>query len=213
MSSCTRRARSRGDRQSPGCSHRRAQWSGSPTPLCCTTRTDRRKRTACGVAGPRPAPRHRLRALFQRILVAIDGSPHAARALSEAVDLAQRSNATLTVMTVVPDVSAWLFSGGGYTGAIDFEALAQESEHEHQQLLDSAVDALPKDLSVTKLLAHGRPAERILERRGSDRHDLVVMGSRGRGDVRSVLLGSVSHKVLNAGPGAVLIVHAAMDTG
>lgn len=149
--------------------------------------------------------------MFQRILVAIDGSPHAAQALSEAVDLAQRNNATLTVMTVVPDVSAWLLSGGGYTGAVDFEALARESEGEHQQLLDSVVDALPKDLSVTKLLVHGRPAERILERLGSDRHGLVVMGSRGRGDVRSLLLGSVSHQVLNASPGAVLIVHAAPD--
>lgn len=146
--------------------------------------------------------------MFQRILVAIDGSPHAARALAEAVDLAQRNNATLTVMTIVPDVSGWLLSGVGYTGAVNFEALAEESEREHQQLLDGAVDALPGDLSVTKLLAHGRPAKRILERLGTGDHDLVVMGSRGRGDVRSLLLGSVSHEVLNAGPGAVLIVHA-----
>lgn len=150
--------------------------------------------------------------MFHRILVAIDGSSHAARALTEAVDLAQRNHAMLTVMTVVPDVSAWLLSGGGYTGAVDFEAVARESEHEHQQLLDSVVDALPGDLSVTKLLAHGRPAERILERLGGDRHDLVVMGSRGRGDVRSLLLGSVSHQVLNASPSAVLIVHATTDT-
>lgn len=79
--------------------------------------------------------------MFQRILVAIDGSRHADRALSEAVDLAQRNNATLTVMTVVPDVSAWLLSGGAYTGAVDFEALTRESEHEHQQLLARLVPA------------------------------------------------------------------------
>ena len=146
--------------------------------------------------------------MFRNILVAIDGSAHAERALAEAADLAQRSNATLTVMTSVPDPSSWLLSGAAYSGGVDFENLARESEQEYVKLLDDAVEGLPADLSVTKLLARGRPGHAILDRLHSGDHDLVVMGSRGRGEVRAVLLGSVSHQVLNASPAAVLIVHA-----
>jgi nucleotide-binding universal stress UspA family protein len=146
--------------------------------------------------------------VFQDILVAIDGSEHATRALAEAIDLAQRDNARLTIMTTVPDPSAWLLTGAAYGGEIDYIALNEQSEREYQELLDQAVAQTPKGVSVTKLLAHGRPGDRILEEMSDGRHDLLVMGSRGRGNVRSLVLGSVSHQVLNAAPAAVLIVHA-----
>jgi nucleotide-binding universal stress UspA family protein len=145
--------------------------------------------------------------MFRNILVAIDGSNHAARALDEARDMAQRNNARLTVMTSVPDPTTWLVSGAGYAG-FDFEALEQETEREYQKLVEDAVDRLPEDISVTKLIAHGRAGQRILEQVHAGGHDLIVLGSRGRGEVKSMLLGSVSHQVLNASPAAVLIVHA-----
>ena len=146
--------------------------------------------------------------MFRNILVAIDGSAHAARALAEAIDLAERDHARLTIMTSVPDPSSWLLSGGGYGGAIDYAALGKETEREYQDLLERAVAQVPQDVSVTKRLVHGRPGDRILEQMREGGHDLVVMGSRGRGNVSSLVLGSVSHQVLNAAPAAVLILHA-----
>jgi nucleotide-binding universal stress UspA family protein len=145
--------------------------------------------------------------VFRNILVAIDGSDHASRALAEATFLAQRTNATMTVMTAVPDPSTWL-AGPAYLGGIDFERLEEEAEREYAKLLNDAVAALPQDLSVTKVLTRGRPAQRILEQLEKGHHDLVVMGSRGRSEMRSLLLGSVSHAVLNGSSAAVLIVHA-----
>jgi nucleotide-binding universal stress UspA family protein len=113
-------------------------------------------------------------------------------------------------MTSVPDQSAWLVSGA-YAGGIDFDELTQEAEREYATMLENAIAKIPQDLPVTKVLVHGRAAERILEQVRSGGHDLVVMGSRGRGQVRSLLLGSVSHEVLNASPAAVLIIHAKPD--
>jgi nucleotide-binding universal stress UspA family protein len=148
--------------------------------------------------------------MFRNILVAIDGSIHAERALAEAADLAEGNNAALTVMTSVPDTSSWLISMS-YGQGTDLSVLAQETEREYTKLLDSAVDGLPQNISVTKILTHGRPGRHILEQLQTGKHDLVVMGSRGRGEVSSLLLGSVSHQVLNASPAAVLIVHAPDD--
>jgi nucleotide-binding universal stress UspA family protein len=149
--------------------------------------------------------------MFHNILVAIDGSPHAGCALAEASDLAERNHAKLTVLICVPDPSSWMLSGAAFSGGIDFERLAEESEREYRGLLDSAVERLPQDVSVTKILVHGRPGAQILKQVAEGQHDLVVMGSRGRGEVRSLLLGSVSHEVLNAGSSAVLVVHALTD--
>ncbi len=145
--------------------------------------------------------------MFRNILVAVDGSTHAVQALADATDLAQSGNAKLTVMTVVPDPSSWLVSGAGFAG-FDYEALEQETEREYRQLIDDSVSSLPTGMPVTTVVAHGRPAQRILEQVDSGGHDLIVMGSRGRSEMRSVLLGSVSHQVLNASPAAILIVHA-----
>jgi len=148
--------------------------------------------------------------VFHRILVAIDGSEHAQRALSEAIDLAQLSNARLTVMTVQQKPST-LLVGGPVVQPVDMRSLDEALRQEHERLLESAIEQLPEDVSVVKVLAHGIPASAIVEQARTDGNDLIVLGSRGRGEVASMLLGSVSHQVLQRSTAPVLVVHVDKD--
>jgi nucleotide-binding universal stress UspA family protein len=145
--------------------------------------------------------------MFHSILVPVDGSAHAARALDEAADIARVAEADLTVMTCVPDPSGWLLSGGGWGAAVDLGAISRESEQEYRAMLDAAVSAV-SGVTVATVVAYGQASRAIVDQVKCGEHDLVVMGSRGRGNVRSLLLGSVSHQVLQTSPAAVLIVHA-----
>ena len=146
--------------------------------------------------------------MFRSILVGFDGSPHAKRALSEAVAIARADHATLTIMAVVPDPTPLQGVGSlGFGGAA--LALADpQLEDDYAAHLDAAVDALPADVSVTKLLVHGRPGPALLDQAREGNHDLVVVGSRGLGAAASILLGSVSGYVLHHLRGAALVVHA-----
>lgn len=91
--------------------------------------------------------------MFRSILVAIDGSAHAARALAQATDLARSENAKLTLITSAPNPAAWVGGGlGGYAAAVDIAGLEREVEEEHRGLLEQAVAELPAELPVTKIL-------------------------------------------------------------
>lgn len=145
--------------------------------------------------------------MFCRPLVAIDSSTPAERALTEAIQLARANSAALTIMTVVPSPSAWGL-GGGFDVPVDIGQLNQQTEHGYRTMLAAAVESVPYDLPVTSVLKHGPAGPAIVEQASAGAHDLIVMGSRGRSGLRSLLLGSVSHHVLQASPVPVLIVHA-----
>lgn len=135
--------------------------------------------------------------VFHRILVAYDGSRDSASALELAVALARDQSARLTVLTVVPDVSGAVTSVAA--GPYDLETF-------YSDLQRNAQDSVPADVSLTMLLAHGSPAQKITA--AAEGHDLVVMGTHGRGRLGEALAGSVSRAVVHELRGAVLLTRA-----
>ncbi len=146
--------------------------------------------------------------MFHNILVAVDGSEHADRALTEAIDLARAANARITIITSAgePRGGTMIAMASGAAAALG-PALFKDAE----RVLRAAADRVPDDISVTTILTEKPIRPEILKRIDTGHHDIVIMGSRGRGTVRSAVLGSVSHHILHHSPVPVLIVHADED--
>ena len=142
--------------------------------------------------------------MFQNILVAIDGSPDSEEALTQAIDLASTQNARLTIFSAALSPPPTAYMGGGAAVAA---TIAAEAAGETGKLLRAAVQRVPADVSVSTVQSGDPVRVSLLKQVEAGRHDLVVMGSRGRGAVRSALLGSVSHHLLHHSPAPVLIVH------
>ena len=142
--------------------------------------------------------------MLHNILVAVDGSADADEALAQAIDLAESEHTRLTLMTGVAELSPTVYLlAGEETGHLIENARAQA-----EVILRQARDRVPDDLPVTTVLTDQPIRTELMRRIKQGHHDLIVMGSRGRGAVRAALLGSASHYVLNHSPVPVLVVHA-----
>jgi nucleotide-binding universal stress UspA family protein len=143
--------------------------------------------------------------MFRNILVSVDGSPHAQRALDEAIDIARAGNGRITLLTAVNQPPAWAVSSIA-AGAAALSAL--DLEREALDVMRAAVCRVPDDLPVTTMISRRPIRTALMKAVASGDFDLLVMGSRGRRALASSLLGSVSHYALNHSPIPVLIVHA-----
>jgi nucleotide-binding universal stress UspA family protein len=85
----------------------------------------------------------------------------------------------------------------------DHEQNVDAARHELEQFQKSLPSCFGKQAAI---VAEGRPAEEILKKLSTTTFDLVVLGSRGRGNVSRLLLGSTSSQVLAAAPCSTLIV-------
>ncbi|MBE1460930.1 nucleotide-binding universal stress UspA family protein [Nocardiopsis terrae] len=158
------------------------------------------------VVVPEPDGRDRHRG---KVVVGVDGSDSSRRALRFALDHALVTDSSVVVVNSwevpLPEDSASLAADAQ---SLHEEVFDRQSEEIVAGVLAEVVDDRTEALDITAVRMQADPAQALL-RAGEDA-DLIVVGSRGRGGVRGLVLGSTSQGVLHdaRGPVAVLPPHS-----
>ena len=147
--------------------------------------------------------------IVQHVLVPIDFSTTADRALTYAIALAQQLQARLTLLHVLdltPVTMEDMTAGVVATYLDDLETDARHLLQESRERVQRA------GLQGESLLVQGTPTQTIVDTASEQGVDLIIMGTHGRTGLAHVFLGSVAEHVVRQGPCPVLVVRRAPDT-
>lgn len=138
--------------------------------------------------------------MFSNILLAYDGSPQSRQAAQVAAEMArQQAQPSLWLVTVVDPVPAEL-------GEPNFSQLIEERKLSALQLISEAKQEIGAGVETKQEILFGSVAETVINVAETRQCDLIVMGSRGLGPLRALLLGSQTQKVVNMAQCPVLVV-------
>lgn len=147
--------------------------------------------------------------MYQRIVVAIDGSDTARRGLREAIRLARQGEARLLLLHVTEAPLPLMVDGDWTLPAIPLETYARIG----RKLLDAALAEAEQAGVAAEVLQADADGHRIgpliSERAAAWRADLIVVGTHGRRGLDRLLLGSVAEGVIRTASLPVLLVPAA----
>ena len=139
--------------------------------------------------------------MFEKFLLAVDGSEHALHAARTAADLARAMNPKEFRIVVAYD------SIPPYLGEPNMQYAIDARMEEAKAVMQKAVDAVGKiPCEIHTEMIEGTDAEAILDVAETRKSSVIIMGSRGLGTLAGLLLGSTSQKVVAHAPCPVLIV-------
>jgi nucleotide-binding universal stress UspA family protein len=143
--------------------------------------------------------------LYEKILVPIDGSDKSLKALKHAVGLARVHGSIITVISVIEELK--LPFGAQY------RLWANES---HQKLIRNSLESInleitsikqnEPELKIDAEIIEGEPAKKIVETATLGNYDLIVMGKHGMNIIEELVMGSVTHKVINSSKIPVTVI-------
>jgi nucleotide-binding universal stress UspA family protein len=138
--------------------------------------------------------------LFEKILLAADGSEHSLRAAKKAVTIASHFKPSVIHLIYVVDSDTSKADVLYYWNTIDVTESRREKLIPVEQLLKDA------NVEYEIKIVHGDPGPMICKIANDEKVDLVVIGSRGLNRFQEMVLGSVSHKVAKRANCSVMIV-------
>jgi nucleotide-binding universal stress UspA family protein len=156
--------------------------------------------------------------MLSRVLVAVDGSAYSLRAALLGANILNREiPGTLTLMYVTKvgaDLDWFHFQGpwsdlkqAGAEERVALDKAYQEGQEVLQEARTACADLLKnRPVQVEAVVHFGDPVEQIVDFAEKRPFDLLILGCRGIGPLRGVIIGSVSQKVLHRTPCPVLIV-------
>ena len=149
--------------------------------------------------------------IFSNILVPVDGSEHSDRAVKYATEIALKFNAKITLLHVyslTPLITSSTLAPTISDMTPDtINLISQKVKKDAKKILNQAkIIAQTKDVFVIGLLKEGEVVSEILNIVDAKKVDLIVMGARGLGGIKKLILGSISEAVVHKVARPVLII-------
>ena len=141
--------------------------------------------------------------MLSKILVPVDGSENSFRALEHAIFLSTKiQEAQTTVLYIIEDQpSLYIYSPK------TMEKVRADYKRESTKILERCKEMANKSgINIHTVLLEGDPASKIIGYSEMEKSDIIIMGSRGMGKFKEVILGSVSNKVLHHAKCSIMLV-------
>lgn len=146
--------------------------------------------------------------MYDKICVAVDGSDSAFDAVKSAAKLAHRVNAELTVFHVVRNMKV-PSQLKRFVKENSLETIRREAlEGAGKEIVNHAIGLAEYEgvSDVTTAILQGDPAAAIVKGARDHSCDLIVVGTRGLGQVEGMMIGSISRKITTISDISVLVV-------
>ena len=138
--------------------------------------------------------------VFEKILVPLDGSDHSLHALEKAVQIAKKFDSKIVLINV------YSVSSFKVTPSQVFNYVVEIRKAGELMLAEAKKKLTREEIPVETILKEGHIVEEILKSVTDQNVDLIVIGARGLGIMKEILLGSVSHGVILHAPCPIMVV-------